>query len=145
MKIFISTLVSSDFENVAKKFNRDLFLKLTNPLAILKIKRFDGCSKNDEIHLELKVFNKSIEWVSVITASEKTKNEYYFIDEGRDLPFPLTYWKHTHFIKKETESETFIIDEIEFRAKTTLLEKAIYPILYSVFLLRKPIYQKEFK
>ena len=144
MKIFIKTKVNCDLDYIVKHFDQDLFQKLTPPLVKLNIKRFDGCKKNDEIHLEMNILGKKSPWTSVITTDALNEQEFYFIDEGRDIPFPLTYWKHSHSVKKIADNECFIIDEIHYEAKNSFLANFIYPILYAMFYARVPIYQKEF-
>lgn len=145
MKIYHSTLVRCEFESAILKFDQILFEKLSPPLINLKVNRFDGCKKHDEIHLEMNFLGHVTRWVSVITADAHLENEFYFIDEGKDLPAPLKYWKHTHIVKKISKDQSMIIDEIEYFANNSFLTKIIYPALYTMFYLRKPIYIRELK
>lgn len=139
----ITTTVQQTIENVWKGFNQDLFLKLSPPLPPVRLLRYDGNNPPDEIHLELDfLFGKQV-WISVIIEQKSTTTEIYFVDEGRQLPFFLSYWWHKHRIVK-TGSVSQIIDEIEFRTPTLLTDYFFYPILYAQFWYRKPIYQKIF-
>lgn len=144
MRIFITTKVQNSLENLHDKFNKELFEKLSPPLIGLTINRFDGCLKGDQIHLSMDILGlKKSKWISTVTTSEFNSKEFYFIDEGQVLPFPLVYWKHVHRIEKINEQTCYVIDNIEFRTKSALLDKLIYPALYSLFLYRVPIYKKE--
>ena len=146
MKIFISTEVNNNLNSIVKKFNQDLFQKLSPPLVDLKVIRFDGCKKGDEVHLEMKLFGKiHNQWISKITTDEISENEFYFIDEGTLVPAPLKNWKHVHRVRKIDDSKCLVIDDIEFSTGNTLLDYAIYPALYAMFSHRKPIYKKELK
>ena len=63
MKILVQTPISRPYDEVFKGFNQKLFEALKPPLLNLKVERFDGCNKGDEVHLL--VSNKR--WVSHIT------------------------------------------------------------------------------
>jgi ligand-binding SRPBCC domain-containing protein len=144
MKIYISTKVENKLENIHAKFNRDLFEKLSPPLVGLKIERFDGCLKGDEIHLLLDTLGiRKTSWISIITTSEINAKEFYFIDEGLVLPPPLVYWKHVHRVEKIDDNNCFVIDNIEYKTKSLMMDKILYPALYSIFLYRCPIYKYE--
>ncbi len=143
MHIKINTLVAMDYRSVAVRFNADLFQALNPPFPPVRLLRFDGSSKGDEVHIELNfIFFKQI-WKSLITENAITTQEVYFIDEGIKLPFFLTYWRHKHRIVKEG-AHTIIIDDITFRTPFLLFDFILYPVLYGQFLYRKPIYRKLF-
>ena len=74
----------------------------------------------------------------------QAEGEWFFVDEGQTLPKPLRYWKHIHKVKKQTEKQTFIIDDIAFSSNNYLLDILLYPFLYMQFALRKPAYRKYF-
>ena len=142
MKIFIKTKVKNSLPNIHAKFNREFFENLAPPIVDLTIERFDGCLKGDEIHLSLKLFGLvNSKWVSRITTSEYNAQEFYFIDEGLLLPPPLTQWRHVHSVEKIDANNCFVIDSIEFKTNSPLLDKVIYPALYAMFLYRRPIYK----
>lgn len=142
MHIKIITLVGQDVQTVIKGFNRDLFLALKPPLVPITLVRFDGCNTGDEVHLNLGLGQK---WISVITHSEETGTGMLFVDEGRQLPFFLTYWKHIHGIEANPNGRgTIISDFITYKGKGKLLEWVLYPVLYAQFALRKPVYKRFF-
>ncbi len=128
------------------RFDKDLFLELKPPLLNLELKRFDGCMKGHEVHLETSLFGKmKQEWVSLITEHGFSDQECYFIDEGKKLPPPLTFWRHRHRIVKYNELDSEIIDDITYTTGNGVLDKLIYPALYAMFSFRIPIYKKKFK
>jgi ligand-binding SRPBCC domain-containing protein len=134
MKINISTPVQQDYLSVKKGFNESLFLKLNPPFPPVKLLRFDGSSKGDTVILELNFLLFKQQWVSDITADHTDELEFYFIDEGRKLPFFLKEWRHKHRIINAGTC-SIIKDEIEFKAPAGVLTLLLY---------RKPIYKKIF-
>ena len=144
MKIYIKTKIEKNYREVFSFFNRELFLALKPPLVNVKLDRFDGCKKGDEVHLRMDLFgllNQS--WISHITENAESSDEIYFIDEGALLPPPLSQWKHIHHIKKIDENSTYIIDDIDYTTGNIALDYMIYPALYSMFYYRIPIYKRE--
>jgi ligand-binding SRPBCC domain-containing protein len=144
MRIRIITDVNQSVSKVFEGFNETLFLQLSPPFPPVKLLRFDGCKKRDEVHLQLSFIFFKQQWISVITEFQNNEGEIYFIDEGISLPFFLKSWKHKHLIKTH-QSTTQIIDDIEFSTGTTITNMLFYPLLYLQFLYRKPIYKKLFK
>lgn len=144
MKINIKTRVEQDYLSVKQGFNKDLFLKLNPPFPPVKLLRFDGCRRGDKVSLELNfIFFKQI-WTSIITSDRTDDQEFFFVDEGKKLPFFLRFWKHKHRIIRE-ESGSTIVDEINFSARLKILSPLLYPVLYAQFWYRKPIYKKIFR
>jgi ligand-binding SRPBCC domain-containing protein len=143
MKIAVSTPVKQDYKQVWQGFTRELFLALAPPLTPINLLRFDGCKKNDEVHLEIDFGLMRQVWRSKITAQQENENEIYFIDEGIELPFFLSKWKHKHRILKQGVG-SMIIDEIEFESFGGFGSFSVYPTLYFQFLYRQPIYQRWF-
>ena len=144
MHILIKTRIEKNFQLLFPKFNIELFKALSPPLMNLMVERFDGCKKGDEIHLKMDLFGKfNQRWISQITEVVRTDYQIYFVDEGTLLPAPLTKWKHHHRIVKIHELASFVIDDIEYSTGNKAIDLAIYPVLYLMFLLRKPIYKRE--
>ena len=83
-------------------------------------------------------------WISKITDNFNSDRDVYFVDEGTFLPFPLKKWKHIHRIEKINEFSSYIIDDIEFSCHNELIDLAIYPFLYLIFLYRGPVYKRKF-
>lgn len=143
MHIKLTTLVSQNYKKVADNFDEKLFKALNPPFPPVKLLRFDGSCKGDEVHLELNFLLFRQVWKSLIIENGKTREEVYFIDKGIQLPFFLSYWKHTHRIRKHGE-HTVIIDDIHFRTPFLLFDFLMYPLLYGQFIYRKPVYKKYF-
>lgn len=68
----------------------------------------------------------------------------YTTDEGVKLPYPLTYWKHRHIVRKVTEDTSCIIDDITFKGPNALFTLLLYPAIYLGFYPRKKIYRAIF-
>lgn len=143
MKIRIETAVSASVQQVWEGFNQDLFLKLSPPFPPVRLLRYDGNTPPGQVHIELNFLLFKQVWVSVITEQQQTEQEYYFVDEGKKLPFFLSRWRHKHRIVASPKGSR-IIDEIEFSTPTLLTNFIFYPILYAQFLYRKPIYRNIF-
>lgn len=144
MKITLSTTVKQDYLSVKKGFNESLFKRLSPPFPPVKLLRFDGSSKGDIVSLELNFLIFKQKWTSEITDDHTDEREFYFIDEGIQLPFFLGKWKHKHRII-DHEDGTLIRDEIEYQGPNALMSVLLYPALYLQFLYRKPIYKKIFR
>lgn len=143
MRFTIITPVAMDYQQVAQNFGQSLFEKLNPPFPPVKLLRFDGNIKGDQVHLELNfIFFKQV-WKSLITENDSTASEIYFVDEGIQLPFFLSYWRHKHRIVKKGQGSA-IIDDITFRSPFFLFDFLLYPVLYLQFLYRKPVYKKFF-
>ena len=143
MKILIQTRIEKNFQLVFSKFNLALFRALKPKFAPVTIERFDGCKKGDEVHLRMKLFGKEQRWVSKITSDFKGDYEMNFVDEGAVLPPPLIKWKHIHRVEKINETACYIVDDIEYTSGNLAIDLAIYPVLYSMFKARSPIYKRE--
>ncbi|MEX2565626.1 MAG: hypothetical protein WD431_06770 [Cyclobacteriaceae bacterium] len=144
MKINITTEVDQNYLLVKGGFNEKLFSALQPPFPPVKLLRFDGSQKGDLVSLKLDFFLFSQIWTSEIIADNTMDGEFYFIDEGRKLPFFLGKWRHKHRIVKKEAQKSLIIDEIDFNAPNRILDFLLYPILYLQFYRRKPIYKKYF-
>lgn len=144
MKIIISTRIEQDFLSVKEGFNEKLFLQLSPPFPPVRLLRFDGCAKGDIVILELNFLLFKQKWVSEITDDKTNECEFYFTDEGVELPFFLKKWNHKHRIIK-AGNHSIIRDEIEYQAPFVLMTLLLYPLLLLQFLYRKPIYKKTFR
>jgi ligand-binding SRPBCC domain-containing protein len=144
MKITVSTRVDKNYLEVKEGFTEKLFLNLNPPFPPVKLLRFDGSSKGDIVILELNFFIFKQKWTSKITADHTDENEFYFIDEGIELPFFLKKWKHKHRVIKSGNG-SLIKDEIDYTGKFGLMTLLLFPVLYGQFLYRKPVYKKIFQ
>lgn len=143
MRLYFKTSLAHPFKKVVQGFSRELFEKLTPPWASADLDRFDGCKKGDEVHLTLKLLGTSQKWVSLMTDAKETQNEWFFIDEGKVLPWPIKEWKHKHIVRKINENESEIIDDIYYSAGP--LSVFIYPALWATFMIRPDRYRQFYK
>lgn len=139
MKILLTTPIEKNYRAVFSLFNLKLFEALKPPVVKLVVTRFDGCKKGDEVHLNV----SGQRWVSHITEYYESDDEIYFVDIGVIIPPPLSKWRHVHKIERTGENSCNVIDDIEYTTGNTLLDKLIYPALYAMFSMRKPIYKRE--
>jgi len=145
MKLYFETPVKMPYEKIRDRFTRDLFLFLSPGFIPFNLKRFDGCKKGDEIHLILGPNGFSQNWISLITYEETNASGWSFIDEGKVLPWPLSYWKHHHRVDKISATESRIVDDIQYECSPSFLTPLIRPFLWSVFAIRPERYKKYFK
>lgn len=139
-----STHVEGYYLDVMDRFDLALFKALAPPLVPLEILNFTGSKTGDQVHLR---FGKPVnmDWVSKITDHGSNEQLAYFVDEGVKLPFPLSTWHHQHVVQKISDSQSMIIDIIDFKAQNTFLSVLIYPILYFSFYQRASTYRKYFQ
>ena len=139
MKIKITTAIDKNYREVFALFNKKLFEALKPPVINLVVERFDGCKKGDEVHLKV----AGQRWVSHITDYVENKDEIYFVDRGVIIPPPLKSWLHYHRIERTGDNTCNIIDDIEYSSGNVFIDKLMYPALYAMFSMRKPIYKRE--
>lgn len=143
MHISIKTEVEAPLETVWENFTEELFLSLNPPFPPVNLLRFDGSQKGDLVELQLNFLLFKQKWASLITEQTSSQSYIEFIDEGTQLPFFLSEWKHQHRMERVAD-KTLIIDNIHFKAPLNL-DFLLYPALILQFIYRKPIYKKYFK
>lgn len=143
MNLQLQTTVRGNYRDLIDRFDRELFEALAPRQGEMEIVEFTGSRQGDRVHLR---FLKPIraEWVSLITEDAVNDREAYFVDEGVQLPWPLTYWRHRHVVRKITENSSCIIDDITFRGANPLLTALLYPAIFLGFYPRKKIYRTYF-
>lgn len=144
MKLHIRTLVNQNASRVQKGFNQDLFVKLSPPFPKVSVSRFDGCSTGNIVSLELNFLLFKQKWTSLIVHHDSHENLFLFIDEGKDLPFFLTNWKHEHRIENH-QNGALIHDNIQYKTPFIVLDYLLWPLFFLQFVYRKPIYRRIFK
>lgn len=144
MKINLETPVEQGYLDVKSGFDQSLFKKLSPPFPPVRLLRFDGSQKGDIVVLELDFIFFKQNWTSEISEDRTTEKEFFFVDQGVELPFFLKKWKHKHRVIS-TGIGSIIRDEIEFEASFGLLTFLLYPVLYIQFAYRKGIYRRIFK
>lgn len=145
MRFQLHTDVKQSIQKVADGFNEKLFVALAPPFPKINLLRFDGSKKGDLVIMELHMGTKKQRWVSEIVAHGENSEEWFFIDEGRELPKPLKFWQHRHHLLHLRSELTRIVDDVTYSTGNKILDMAIYPALLAQFLYRKPIYQKFFR
>ncbi|MEM7107374.1 MAG: hypothetical protein AAF519_04040 [Bacteroidota bacterium] len=144
MRLTITTQVLASHLDVKEGFTEDLFLSLNPPFPPVRLIRFDGCSKGDQVQLELNFILFKQRWHSDITYDLTNEHTFQFIDIGVKLPFFLKQWSHHHIVNKVDDKRSEIIDDITFSSPFRLMDFILFPALYLQFLYRKPIYKKIF-
>ncbi len=145
MKIKITTTqVPGHYLQVFNRFDKQLLDALSPKiLPKMQIERFDGSTEGSEVHIRFTFPFKAI-WTTKITLAVVTTLEGYFIDEGIQVPFGITQWKHTHSVQNETANTCQIVDLIEYKASNYIWGLLLYFPLYSSFIARKKLYKKYF-
>ena len=144
MNIQLKTKVDGNYKSIMQRFDRNLFEALKPKNAKMKIVEFTGSKKGDLVHLQFLSPIKA-EWISKIIEDGENENEAYFIDEGTQLPFPLSFWKHKHIVRKIDDNSSFIIDDITFEGPNIFFSLLLYPAIYIGFYPRKKVYKSYFK
>ena len=139
LKINLKSNIEHDFKSVLERFDGDLFRYLLPPRA--ELIEFGGSKQGDKVHLKLPIAG---EWISEITEDTISDDFFYFIDEGRKLPFPLKKWHHRHVLRKNGP-KTIVEDIMSFSTGTIITDLFFYPVLYLSFLPRVWQYGKYFK
>jgi len=145
MKLYFETPTERPFTEIRDQFNRGRFIYLSPALVPFEIRRFDGCKKGDEIHINLGINGLTRKWVSLITFEETNAAGWSFIDEGKLLPFPLKYWKHHHRVDKISAQKSLIVDDITFECQPAFLTPVTRALLWTVFSVRPGRYKKFFE
>lgn len=142
MRLKLTTRVDNDHYSIKELFTSDLFLALNPPFPPVRLLRFDGCKKDDQVALRLNFIFFKQDWKSLITEDHTTDSEFLFVDEGLRLPFMFTYWRHRHLIRAVGDQKSEIVDDIEFKTPGWLPALLLKPALWLQFAYRKPIYRK---
>ncbi len=146
MHVTLRTAVSQPPAVVMAGFTRELFVALAPPFPRLRLLRFDGCRTGDKVEIELDTLVKRLSWTSLITDDGvQPDGTYFFIDEGQILPPPLRFWRHRHLIQPGPNGGSVIVDALEYRTASRLLDVVIYPAMWAQFAWRRPIYRRWFR
>ena len=139
--LLIEHRVEGNAQQIFDGFTRELFEALSPSFPPATLLRYDGNRVGDLVIIKLGVGPIAQTWVSEITEHVRSESECYFVDEGRKLPFPLKYWRHKHVIRQATPSETVIVEDITFAARTSLLTSLMKPVISAQFDARGPAYR----
>lgn len=146
MHVTLRTAVSRPPAVVMAGFTRELFVALAPPFPRLRLLRFDGCHTGDRVEIELDTLVKRLSWTSLIVDDGvQPDSTHFFVDEGQVLPPPLRFWRHRHLIQPGPNGGSVIVDALEYRTASPLLDALIYPAMWAQFAWRRPIYRRWFK
>ncbi|MCC3154031.1 hypothetical protein Q3A66_13985 [Hymenobacter sp. BT770] len=144
MHVTLRTAVAQPPAQVMAGFTRDLFVALAPPFPRLRVLRFDGCRTGDRVEIELNTLVARLPWTSLIVDDGQLPDgTLFFVDEGQRLPPPLRYWRHRHLIQPGPNGSV-IVDALEYRTASPLLDALLYPAMWAQFAWRKPIYRRWF-
>jgi ligand-binding SRPBCC domain-containing protein len=145
MHFTMSTHVAAPPAQVWEGFTKELFLALAPPFPPFHLRRFDGCRRGDEVHIELGAGPFRQPWTSTITDhGVQPDGTYYFVDEGQQLPTPLRFWRHRHLMQPAPGGGTYIVEDLEYRTGLGLLDGLMRPMMWAQFAWRRPIYRRWF-
>ncbi len=145
MKIRLKTHVQAPFEEVVAGFNLELLQALAPPFPRLKIIQYDeGNRTGNRIHFKLDFLLYQKDWMGTVTDHSSSDDQFYFVDESRQLPMGMRYWQHRHEIRRENQ-HTIIVDVINYTTERWLLDLFLYPLIWFQFLYRIPGYKSYFK
>ncbi|HEX8658131.1 MAG TPA: hypothetical protein VF690_11370 [Hymenobacter sp.] len=145
MHLIIRTAVAQPPAQVMAGFTRALFEALAPPFPQLRVLRFDGCRTGDHVDIELDTLVKRLRWTSLIVdAGQLPDGTLFFVDEGQQLPPPLRYWRHRHLIEPGPGGTSVVVDNLEYRTASKMLDALLYPAMWAQFAWRQPIYRRWF-
>lgn len=147
MKLLLKTNVKQPPDQVWAEFNEQLFKQLAPPFPRIRLLRFDGSTTGCTVEVELNFLLFRQIWQSEIIDHGVTEEEIWFVDRGSKLPFFLKFWLHRHRllrISHGTDSGTQIVDDIEYRTGSVILDYLMYPLMWAQFVYRGPIYRRAF-
>lgn len=144
MKLVIQTPVEQPYLAVKAGFGESLFERLSPPFPPVRLLAFEGSKEGDYVSLELDFIFFRQRWVSKVVEDLTTEEEFYFIDEGVELPFFLKKWRHKHRVIA-VNSGSLIRDEIDFEAPFRGVNFLLFPVFWAQFAYRKPIYRRYFR
>ncbi|OGX89533.1 hypothetical protein BEN47_06520 [Hymenobacter lapidarius] len=145
MLVTLRTAVAQAPAQVMAGFTRALFVALAPPFPRLRVVRFDGCRTGDQVEIELDTLVKRLPWTSLITDHGTLPDgTHFFVDEGKTLPPPLRFWRHRHLLEPGPNGTCVIVDALEYRTASPLLDALLYPAMWAQFAWRKPIYRRWF-
>lgn len=143
MRFQIKASVRGNYRDIMNRFDRQLFEYLLPKGVGLELVEFGGSEKGARVHIQCHA-PISATWISDIVEDGMNDSEAWFIDKGTTLPFGLRYWHHRHVVRKVSETESLIIDDITYRFGNSLLTFLMFPAVYFGFLPRQRQYKRYF-
>lgn len=141
----LETTVQAPFGIVVNNFSEELFQALAPSFPPSKLISFDGDRVGGLVKIQLGIAPVSQLWISEIISRKASDELVEFVDKGIQLPIPLKEWEHRHVIKKISDEETMIIDDIKCTSGAGLVDLMMKPFLKMMFSQRTPVYQRYFR
>lgn len=143
-RLLIPHEVQGQLREVFAGFTRELFEHLAPKFPPSKLLRYDGNAVGDLVKIRLGVGPVGATWISEITEHELSEGEAFFVDEGRQLPPPLNYWRHKHLLTQVSPATVRITEDITFGTPLGLLTSLMKPVIRAQFEARGPRYRSYF-
>lgn len=140
----VTTYIRLPLSEVTRRFDRKLFDYLAPAFPKLKILRYDGQHRGDQIQLKVGFWPIFLPWDILIADSWDESDRWGFIDQGLRLPPPLTAWRHEHRVELQPDGTTAIIDNVGFRIGPLWLSRLCAPLIRKQFEARRPLYERYF-
>lgn len=147
MRLLLKTNVNLPPDQVWAQFDEQLFKKLAPPFPRIRLLRFDGSTTGCMVEVELNFLLFRQIWQSEIIDHGTSAEEIWFVDRGSKLPFFLRFWLHRHRLIRTSHGSTpgtQIVDDIEYRTGSVILDYLMYPLMWAQFAYRGPIYRRAF-
>ncbi len=147
MKLILKTDVKQPPEQVWARFDEQLFKKLAPPFPRIRLMRFDGSTTGCTVEVELNFLLFRQIWQSEIVDHGANDAEIWFVDRGSKLPFFLKFWLHRHRLLRKVDGvqqSTQIVDDIEYRTGSVILDYLMFPLMWAQFAYRRPVYRRAF-
>jgi ligand-binding SRPBCC domain-containing protein len=139
---FSSPWFKASLQEVVEGFDQRLFSALNPKWMPMKVLRFDGCAPGDKVQLQIGLPPAKMAWTSEITEAGQDSDQWWFVDEGKALPFFLKHWKHTHRVEAQ-EGKCRVIDHISFEFSSPIY-RILLPLMRKQFAYRKNVYPAYF-
>ncbi len=142
MRFTLCTNLNLPADRAWNHFDRDLLMALSPPGATLLVHRYEGQQQGDSIEIEVRFWGGLVRqyWKTAITLSRCR----CFVDESEYPPAPLKTWRHVHAILPAGPNSCKIVDRIEFKTGSGLLDVLFFLPMYLLFSLRGPQYRSYF-
>lgn len=142
--VSVTTYIRLPLSEVTRLFDRRLFDYLKPAFPKLKILRYDGQHRGDQIKLKVGLWPLFLPWDILIADNWDEPDRWGFIDQGLRLPPPLTAWRHEHRVERHPDGNSVIIDYVGFRIGPLWLSRLLAPLVRKQFEARSPLYQRYF-
>lgn len=139
--IKVVTKINKSASEVFSRFGDGLFEKLVPSFA--KVLRNDGIYVGSKVSVKFMIpFMKT--WYSQIIDVYKG-NSYYFTDIGLSgMPFGIIEWRHHHKVVRIDSTSCFIVDDIQFKTNSRVLDYIVKLIFSASMKMRRGQYKNFF-